>query len=56
MDLTVQQEQINYTFLLNDEWRSSESNRFIDIFSPSNQELVGRVPMMTMDEANSAIE
>jgi glyceraldehyde-3-phosphate dehydrogenase (NADP+) len=56
MNTGLCQDQVNYTFLLNGEWRNSESNLFIDIFSPSNQELVGRVPMMTMPEVNAAIE
>lgn len=45
----------NYSFLMNGEWRTSESNRFIDILSPSNQEVVGRVPAMTRSEVELSI-
>ncbi|MEW9669341.1 NADP-dependent glyceraldehyde-3-phosphate dehydrogenase [Ammoniphilus sp. 3BR4] len=40
---------------MNGEWRTSESNRFIDILSPSNQEVVGRVPAMTRSEVELSI-
>lgn len=46
----------NYSFLMNGKWSTSESNRFIDIVSPFNHEVVGRIPAMTRSEVDSSID
>ncbi len=38
--------------LLNGEWVSSESNQFVDIYSPLDQSLLGSVPAMTKKEVD----
>ncbi|WP_345240054.1 NADP-dependent glyceraldehyde-3-phosphate dehydrogenase [Pontibacillus salipaludis] len=42
--------------LLNGEWNVSESNATVDIYSPSNKELVGSVPSLSQEELNTSIE
>ncbi|PRR82081.1 NADP-dependent glyceraldehyde-3-phosphate dehydrogenase [Clostridium vincentii] len=48
----------NNTFknLINGEWVSSISENFIDIKSPLDKSLLGRVPAMTKEEVDSAIK
>ena len=48
----------NNTFknLINGEWVSSTSGKFIDINSPLDNSLLGRVPAMTKEEVDSAIK
>jgi len=48
----------NNTFknLINGEWISSTSGNFIDIKSPLDNSLLGRVPAMTKEEVDSAIK
>jgi len=48
----------NNTFknLINGEWVSSTSGNFIDINSPLDNSLLGRVPAMTKEEVDSAIK
>lgn len=48
----------NNTFknLINGEWVSSTSENFIDIRSPLDNSLLGRVPAMTKEEVDSAIK
>lgn len=46
----------NFKNLVNGKWVSSESNNFIDIKSPIDNSLVGRVPAMTKDEADFIIK
>jgi glyceraldehyde-3-phosphate dehydrogenase (NADP+) len=48
-------ENVKYGFLLNGEWLTSVSNRYIDIVSPYNQEVVGMVPAMTTEEVDLSI-
>lgn len=45
----------DFKFLLNGEWSFSSSNQFINIYSPSTGEVVGRVPAMTKDEIDKAV-
>ncbi|MCD5323091.1 MULTISPECIES: NADP-dependent glyceraldehyde-3-phosphate dehydrogenase [Pontibacillus] len=42
--------------LLNGEWNVSESKATVDIYSPSNKELVGSVPSLSQEELNTSIE
>ncbi|WP_072329245.1 MULTISPECIES: NADP-dependent glyceraldehyde-3-phosphate dehydrogenase [unclassified Paenibacillus] len=44
-----------FPFLLDGEWRVSESSRYIDIRCPYKPLVVGRVPSMTTEEAASAV-
>lgn len=44
-----------FPFLLDGEWKMSESSRYIDIHCPYKPLVVGRVPAMTAEEAESAI-
>ena len=44
-----------YSNLINGEWISSESNKFIDIYSPLDQRLLGSVSAMTTNEVDIAI-
>lgn len=44
-----------YPFLLNGQWRQSISDGWLDIISPSTQQIVGQVPAMTREEVNEAI-
>lgn len=48
----------NNTFknLINGEWVSSISGKFIDILSPLDNSLLGRVPAMTKEEVDSTIK
>ncbi|MEW9670905.1 NADP-dependent glyceraldehyde-3-phosphate dehydrogenase [Ammoniphilus sp. 3BR4] len=46
----------NYPFWSNGEWKTSTSNRWIDIPSPATGRIVGRVPAMTKEEVDSAIQ
>ena len=48
---------IDKTFknLINGEWVSSESNQFVDIFSPLDESLIGRVPAMATHEVDFTI-
>lgn len=48
----------NKTFknLVNGEWRGSESERFIDISSPIDNSIVGRVPAMTKEEVDFSMK
>lgn len=41
---------------VNGEWVASESGKFIDIYSPIDSILVGRVPAMTQSEVDKAIK
>ena len=41
--------------LINGEWVSSESNQFVDIFSPLDESLIGRVPAMATHEVDFTI-
>ena len=45
-----------YRNLVNGEWVESKSGRFIDINSPIDNSLLGRVPAMTKDEVDTAME
>ena len=42
--------------LINGEWINSSSDKFIDIYSPVGNCLVGKVPAMTTDEVDLAIK
>ena len=46
----------NYKNLINGEWKESNSGRFIEIKSPIDDSLLGRVPAMTTEEVDEAIE
>ena len=46
----------NYKNLANGNWVFSESNNFIDIHSPIDDSLVGRVPAMTKEEVDFIIK
>lgn len=48
----IKDENKNFKNLFNGKWAVSESNMFIDINSPIDNSLVGRVPAMTKDEVD----
>ncbi|OOM16093.1 NADP-dependent glyceraldehyde-3-phosphate dehydrogenase [Clostridium saccharobutylicum] len=52
----IKDENNNFKNLINGEWISSASGNFIDINSPLDNSLLGRVPAMTQEEVNIAIE
>ncbi len=49
-------ENLNYKNLVNGKWIASSSNKYIDIKSPIDNSLVGRVPSMTQNEVDEAIK
>lgn len=51
----IKGEEITFKNLINGEWVSSNSNKFIDIYSPIGNCLVGKVPAMTKEEVDFAI-
>ena len=52
----IKDENKNFKNLFNGEWAVSKSNMFIDINSPIDNSLVGRVPAMTKDEVDFIIK
>ena len=52
----IRDENKNFKNLFNGEWAVSKSNMFIDINSPIDNSLVGRVPAMTKDEVDFIIK
>ncbi len=53
---TITKENRYFKNLINGEWKDSKNNDYIDIFSPINDELLGSVPAMSVEEVNEAIE
>ncbi|MBE6049696.1 MAG: aldehyde dehydrogenase family protein [Clostridium sp.] len=51
----IKNENNTYKNLVNGEWIESKTGNFIDIHSPINNSLVGRVPAMTKEEVDIAI-
>ncbi|CAM3816963.1 NADP-dependent glyceraldehyde-3-phosphate dehydrogenase [Alicyclobacillus pomorum] len=47
---------IDYHFLLNGNWGQSASNRFIDVVSPNDGCVAGRIPAMTKEEVDLAVQ
>ncbi len=47
--------QLKYQFLVDNEWSESSSNKWVDIFSPETNEVVGAVPAMTQEEVDKAV-
>ncbi|WP_294403553.1 NADP-dependent glyceraldehyde-3-phosphate dehydrogenase [uncultured Clostridium sp.] len=52
----IKDENNTYRNLVNGEWMESTSGRFIDIKSPIDDSLLGRVPAMTKEEVDFVIE
>ncbi|MBM7096253.1 NADP-dependent glyceraldehyde-3-phosphate dehydrogenase [Bacillus sp. H-16] len=52
--MAIQQDNKTYSFLLNNEWRESESGKTIEIQSPDDKSVVGHVPSMTQAETDEA--
>lgn len=48
----LKNEDKKFKNLLNGEWVNSESGQFVDIYSPLDQSLLGRVPAMTKKEVD----
>ena len=46
----------NYKFYINGEWRESQTKEVIDIVSPYNDTVVGRVQAISQGEADEAIQ
>lgn len=51
----IKDSENKYKNLINGVWVTSESNKFIDIYSPLDQSLVGSVPAMTPSEVDKTI-
>lgn len=51
----IKNSENKYKNLNNGVWVTSESNKFIDIYSPLDQRLVGSVPAMTSAEVDKTI-
>lgn len=49
-------EERRFRNLINGQWRNSKSEKFIEIKSPIDGEVVGKVPAMTVDEVDEAIK
>ena len=49
-------EELTFKNLVNGQWITSNSNKFIDIYSPIGNCLVGKVPAMTKEEVDLAIK
>lgn len=52
----IKDENKTFKNLINGEWVSSMSGNFIDINSPLDNSLLGRVPAMTKEEVDSAVQ
>ncbi|ATD53907.1 NADP-dependent glyceraldehyde-3-phosphate dehydrogenase [Clostridium chauvoei] len=51
----IKDKERTFRNLVNGEWVSNKDGKFIELYSPVNGELVGRVPAMTKEEVNFAI-
>ncbi len=51
----IKDKENRYKNLVNGEWISNKDNRFIDIHSPLNDELIGSVPAMTKEDVDHVI-
>ncbi|MBE6053725.1 MAG: NADP-dependent glyceraldehyde-3-phosphate dehydrogenase [Clostridium sartagoforme] len=51
----IRGEELDFKNLVNGEWITSDSNNFIEIYSPIGNCLVGKVPAMTKGEVDFAI-
>ena len=49
-------EERRFRNLINGQWCNSKSRKFIEIKSPVNEEIVGRVPEMTKEEVDEVIK
>ena len=49
-------EERKFRNLINGQWCNSKSEKFIEIKSPINEEIVGRVPAMTKEEVDEVIK
>ena len=49
-------EERKFRNLINGQWCNSKSKEFIEIRSPINQEIVGKVPAMTREEVDEVIQ
>lgn len=52
----IKGKELTFKNLVNGEWTSSESNQFIEIYSPIGNCLVGKVPAMTKEEVDFAMK
>lgn len=52
----IKGEELTFKNLVNGEWKTSKSNKFIDIYSPVGNCIVGKVPAMTKEEVDFAIK
>jgi glyceraldehyde-3-phosphate dehydrogenase (NADP+) len=52
----IKGEELTFKNLVNGEWIISNSNKFIDIYSPVGNCLVGKVPAMTKEEVDFTIK
>lgn len=52
----IKGKELTFKNLVNGEWTSSESDQFIEIYSPIGNCLVGKVPAMTKEEVDFAIK
>lgn len=52
----IKGEELTFKNLVNGEWITSKSNKFIDIYSPVGNCLVGKVPAMTKEEVDFVIK
>ena len=51
----IRGEKLTFKNLVNGNWITSDSNKFIDIYSPIGNCIVGKVPSMTREEVDFAI-
>ncbi|MBS4803864.1 MAG: NADP-dependent glyceraldehyde-3-phosphate dehydrogenase [Clostridium sp.] len=52
----IKGKELTFKNLVNGEWTSSESDQFIEIYSPIGNCLVGKVPAMTKEEVDFAMK
>ncbi|OIJ22235.1 NADP-dependent glyceraldehyde-3-phosphate dehydrogenase [Anaerobacillus alkalidiazotrophicus] len=48
-------EDLKYQFLINNEWSKSTTDKWVNIFAPETNELVGSVPAMSQEEVDKAV-
>lgn len=52
----IKGKELTFKNLVNGEWKSSQSDQFIEIYSPIGNCLVGKVPAMTREEVDFAMK
>lgn len=54
--MDTQTQDVIFPFLVANKWEQSRSEKLVDIIQPKDGQVAGRVPAMTQDEVNNAIQ